>query len=56
MIPRLLLLVEVSSHDTKGMGWNKILLKIENNLGGYAFYARIPDIDHALVFSPTRPR
>lgn len=24
-------------------GWNKLLLKIENNFGGYAFYARIID-------------
>ncbi|MFA3783301.1 glycoside hydrolase family 172 protein [Melioribacteraceae bacterium 4301-Me] len=33
-------------------GWNKLLLKIENNLGGYGFYARILDLDNTLVFSP----
>ena len=26
-------------------GKNKLLLKLENNFGGYAFYARIPDSD-----------
>jgi len=26
-------------------GWNKLLIKLENNFGGYAFYARIPDPD-----------
>ncbi len=33
-------------------GWNKLLLKLENNFGGYAFYARIPDPD--LVYSADR--
>ncbi len=37
-------------------GWNKLLLKIENNFGGYAFYARIADIDDSLVFSPDRKK
>ena len=32
-------------------GWNKLLLKIENNFGGYAFYARIPDPDRSLIYS-----
>ncbi len=30
-------------------GWNKLLIKIENNLGGYAFYARISDRDSTLI-------
>jgi hypothetical protein len=29
-------------------GWNSLLLKIENNLGGYQFYARIIDEDNLL--------
>lgn len=32
-------------------GWNRLLLKIENNLGGYGFYARIPDADKSLRFN-----
>jgi hypothetical protein len=32
-------------------GWNKLLLKIENNLGGYAFYARILDPGKSLYYS-----
>lgn len=32
-------------------GWNKLLLKIENNFGGYSFYARIPDPKNELEFS-----
>ncbi|MFH2040729.1 MAG: glycoside hydrolase family 172 protein [Chloroflexota bacterium] len=30
-------------------GWNKLLLKIENNFGGYNFYARILDPDKIVV-------
>ena len=30
-------------------GWNKLLIKIENNLGGYAFYARISGRDSTLI-------
>lgn len=37
-------------------GWNKLLLKIENNFGGYCFYARVVDIDDTLIFSPDRNR
>ena len=33
------------------VGWNKLLLKIENNLGGYAFYARILDPGNSLYYS-----
>jgi len=33
------------------IGWNKLLLKIENNLGGYAFYARILDPGNSLLYS-----
>jgi hypothetical protein len=35
-------------------GWNKLLLKIENNFGGYAFYARLIDKDNILVISTDR--
>ena len=30
-------------------GWNKVLIKIENNLGGYAFYARLSGRDSTLI-------
>ena len=32
-------------------GWNKLLLKIENNMGGYGFYARLADRDSSLIIS-----
>ncbi len=32
-------------------GWNKLMLKIENNFGGYNFYARILDPDNSVVVS-----
>jgi hypothetical protein len=32
-------------------GWNSLLLKIENNFGGYAFYARILDKNQNLQYS-----
>ena len=32
-------------------GWNKLLIKIENNMGGYGFYARLTDRDSTLVLS-----
>lgn len=32
-------------------GWNKLLLKIENNYGAFAFYARLLDTEHKLVVS-----
>ncbi|HOX87346.1 MAG TPA: DUF2961 domain-containing protein [bacterium] len=35
-------------------GWNKLLLKIENNFGGYSFYARVLDLDHSLTVSATK--
>ena len=31
-------------------GWNTLLLKIENNLGGFGCYARIADPEDALIF------
>ena len=37
-------------------GWNKLLLKIENNYGGYNFYARVLDQEESLVFSPKKER
>lgn len=35
-------------------GWNKLLLKVENNFGGYAFYARIIGAAQEIKFSPDR--
>lgn len=35
-------------------GWNKLLLKLENNLGGYGFYARLNDRDSSLILSPNQ--
>jgi hypothetical protein len=32
-------------------GWNKLLMKVENNLGGYGFYARFIDPEHTLYTS-----
>ena len=32
-------------------GWNTLLLKIENSFGGFAFYARIIDLEDTLTFS-----
>ena len=34
---------------TLKQGWNKLMLKIENNFGGYNFYARILDPDNTIV-------
>jgi len=36
-------------------GWNRLLLKIEQNLGGYGFYARIRDTARTLRYSPAKP-
>ena len=36
-------------------GWNRLLLKIENNFGGYNFYARIPDPARTLKYNAARP-
>ena len=33
-------------------GWNQLLIKAENNFGGYAFYARVVDINKNLVVNP----
>ncbi|MBE0647659.1 MAG: DUF2961 domain-containing protein [Bacteroidales bacterium] len=38
------------------IGWNKLLLKIENNLGGYSFYARILDPGKTLYYSAKQIR
>ncbi|MBL7138150.1 MAG: DUF2961 domain-containing protein [Bacteroidales bacterium] len=38
------------------VGWNKLLLKIENNLGGYAFYGRILDPGNTLYYSAKQER
>ena len=37
-------------------GWNALLLKIENNYGGYNFYARVIDREKQLVISATQKR
>jgi len=37
-------------------GWNKLLLKIENNYGGFNFYARVLDIEESLTLSATKQR
>ena len=41
--------VSIPVHVMKG--WNKLLMKVENNLGGYGFYARFIDPDNTLVTS-----
>jgi len=41
--------VSIPVHVNKG--WNKLLIKVENNLGGYAFYARFIDPENTLVTS-----
>ncbi|HTX89553.1 MAG TPA: glycoside hydrolase family 172 protein [Bacteroidales bacterium] len=37
-------------------GWNKLMLKVENNLGGFAFYARLIDKNKSLVVSAEQKR
>ncbi len=39
-------------------GWNKMLLKIENNLGGWGFFCRIPNPKDELIFNnaPSFPK
>jgi hypothetical protein len=32
-------------------GWNRLLLKLENNFGGYAFYARLIDRNENLTIT-----
>jgi hypothetical protein len=44
----------VQAHLHKG--WNKLMLKVENNFGGYAFFARFVDLNHTLTFSPTKQK
>ena len=36
-------------------GWNRLLLKIENNFGGYNFYARIADPARSLKYNAVKP-
>jgi len=36
-------------------GWNKLLIKVENNFGGYAFYARLIDQRENLVMNVDPP-
>jgi len=35
-------------------GWNKLLLKIENNIGSFNFYARLLNTDNQLIVSANR--
>lgn len=37
-------------------GWNKLLVKVENNVGGYALYARVVDVNRNLKISPTQTK
>ncbi|MCK9422017.1 MAG: DUF2961 domain-containing protein [Bacteroidales bacterium] len=37
-------------------GWNKLLLKIENNFGGYGFYARVLDRENKLIINPDQKK
>jgi len=56
------LLVRISAPDQDRVpmklkkGWNKLLLKIENNFGGYAFFARVLDLDKTLVVSAKKEK
>ena len=56
------LLVRISAPDQDRVplklhkGWNKLLLKIENNFGGYAFFARILDLDNSLIINPNKEK
>jgi hypothetical protein len=46
--------------DTVGLnlqkGWNSILFKVENNIGGWGFYCRIPDPRNEMIVSPNKKR
>ena len=54
------LLVRISMPDQDRIplhlkkGWNQLLLKIENNFGGYAFFARLLDPDRRFKVNLTR--
>ena len=54
------LLVRISEPDQDRInihlekGWNTLLLKIENNFGGYAFFARVIDFDNKLIITPVK--
>jgi hypothetical protein len=37
-------------------GWNELLVKIENNFGGWAFYARVIDPKKNLIFSVNKQK
>lgn len=37
-------------------GWNELLMKIENNFGGWAFYARVIDLKKNLIFSVNKQK
>jgi hypothetical protein len=56
------LLVRISEPDQDVIplklkkGWNKLLLKIENNFGGYAFFARIKDLENSLIISTSQEK
>lgn len=37
-------------------GWNKLLLKLENNFGGYGFYSRIVDKNNNIIISKDKKK
>lgn len=37
-------------------GWNLLMFKVENNLGGYGFFARIPDIENSLIINAQKEK
>ncbi|HTY38794.1 MAG TPA: glycoside hydrolase family 172 protein [Bacteroidota bacterium] len=37
-------------------GWNKLVMKIENNYGGFGFFARVRDDDESLLFDPLKKK
>ena len=37
-------------------GWNKLVMKIENNYGGFGFFARVRDDSDSLLFDPLKKK
>jgi len=37
-------------------GWNSVLIKVENNIGGWGFYCRVPDPRSEMIVSPNKKR
>ncbi len=38
------------------LGWNKLVMKVENNYGGFGFFARVRDDSESLIFDPLKRR